>query len=108
MKPIKILSLGFLCFFLMGSALLWKRNERDYALTEAISKNDIAKVQKLLDAGADPNAPWSGYDLKATAYRLVGRDPFDDHSPDRDHYRILYFTANPQIRRILIKHGARP
>ena len=108
MKHLKIFFLTIVCLLAGASALTWQRNERDYALTEAIGRNDITKVQKLLDAGANPNAPWSGYDFKATLYRLLGRDPFNDHSPDRDNYRILYFTSNPQIRRILIEQGARP
>ena len=107
MKHVKRLLLVLLCFFLVGSALLWQRNERDYALSEAVAKNDTARVIKLLNAGANPNALWSGYDLKATAYRLVGRDPFDG-GPVRDDYRIIKWAPNPQIRQILIEHGAQP
>ncbi|MBB6050710.1 hypothetical protein [Armatimonas rosea] len=107
MKYIKRLILVLFCFFLLGSTLLWQRNERDYALTEAISRNDIAKVEKLLDAGVDPNALWSGYDLKATAYRLMGRDPFDG-GPLHSDYRMIRWTQNPQMRQLLIAHGARP
>lgn len=107
MKYIKRFVLVLLSFFLLGSALLWQRNERDYALAEAVAKNDTARVIKLLDAGANPNALRSGYNLKATAYRLVGRDPFYG-GPVRGDYRIIKWVSNPQMRQILIEHGAQP
>ena len=107
MKHLKIFLLVTLCLLVGASAFTWQHNERDYALSEAASREDIAQIQKLLDAGANPNALWSGYDLKATAYHLVGRDPFDG-GPVRQDYRIVRWTQNPKIRQLLIKHGARP
>jgi len=39
----------------------WNRQERDYALTDAVGRRDIHAIQQLLEAGASPNARWSGY-----------------------------------------------
>jgi hypothetical protein len=47
---------------LSGLAILgWNRQERDYALTDAVGRRDIPAIRKLLEAGASPNARWSGY-----------------------------------------------
>jgi len=39
----------------------WQRQERDYALTDAVGRRDIPAIRRLLEAGASPTARWSGY-----------------------------------------------
>ncbi len=47
---------------LIGLAVLgWSRQERDYALTDAVGRRDIPAIRELLEAGASPHARSSGY-----------------------------------------------
>ena len=56
----------------LGIAAL-KQQDRDYDLTEAVGRRDIRKVQQLLEAGANPDAQWSGYSWRDRLDRLLRR-----------------------------------
>src|SRR5437773_1639277 len=56
----------------------WNQNERNYALSEAVGHQDVARVRRLLEAGANPNAPWSGYSWRDYLDRMLRRGPWAD------------------------------
>jgi hypothetical protein len=88
-----------LLFWVVAQSLY--RNALNYDLSEAVSRRDIPRIEQLLDRGADPDAPWSGYGWRDSLDRMTHRTTIFDH------YSILDRTAkDPPIHRLLLRHHA--
>ena len=107
MRFLKMLSCLFILALTITGVFAWQHNERDYTLSEAVSHNDIVRVQKLLEAGADPNVQWSGYRWQERLTILRGRDPWSDGPLDK-RYNVVNYTNDPKIKALLLAHGATP
>ena len=53
------------------------QSELNYDLSEAVGRRDIVSVQRLLKAGANPDAPWSGYSWQDQFRRMFHIAPFE-------------------------------
>ncbi len=95
-----LLMCGLLWFFVSA----WNRQDRDYALTEAVSRRDIRKARQLLEAGANPNARWSGYSWRDRLDGLL-------HRTDRaDNCTVVWWARqvhdDAAMVRLLTEYGA--
>src|SRR3989442_15772274 len=59
----------FICAWAGGAA--FRRSDLNYSLSDAVGRGDITAVKRLLEAGAEATAPWSGYRLRDQIDRLL-------------------------------------
>ena len=68
-----IVAIFVMCGLLWLGIVAWNQQDRDYDLTEAVGRRDMRKVRQLLEAGANPDAQWSGYSWRDRFDHLVRR-----------------------------------
>lgn len=106
-KPAVTLSVLFLVLVVILGILANRQNERDYSLSEAVSNRNYARAEQLLKEGANPDAPWSGYELKHRIPMLMGKDPWDGKPIGRS-YNLVNYSSDPKMKALLLKYGAKP
>jgi len=91
---------------LLGSAVIQRvgtQQNLNYELSEAVARNNVNRVNYLLRAGADSNAPYSGYKVSSQVDRLL-------HPHKWRMWTVLWgarLYGKTEIANILVKHGAR-
>jgi len=75
----------------------------NYQLSEAVGCGDIKRAGILLDEGADPNAPYSGYSFQDKIYRIIHPYSFEGCS-------VLWGArrrGDTAMQSLLLKHGSK-
>lgn len=76
----------------------------NYQLSEAVGSGNIKRAGILLDEGADPNAPYSGYSLRDRLYRII-------HPYSWEGCSVLWgarLRRDSAMENLLLKYGSKP
>jgi hypothetical protein len=77
------------------------QRQLDYALSYAVGHNDIKQAAKLLNEGANPDAPFSGYRFHDEIERRL-------HPAAWQNNMMLDGSRDEMMTALLMKHGAKP